>query len=557
MAAESRRTFAVVHATIPRSAPALAAAWREAASRARAAVASEEEHALEIVLEGPAQDADAPLRAVRAALEARRAAADLGYEIHVGIHAGDSRSVAILEGLTQVARFLAGLAPPGGILASKPVERAVPRRFRFTEQSPLLISGEAILPYALLEELPGPTEWKSGAEAGPLEGRAAELGRLLEGSLGSGARCVWVEGAEGLGKARLLLEARERVRAERPGCWVARGRCELRPPRRLAPFAQMLRDEGAASGTDRWDGERVMDAAKRLMGEEADAGVARRLALSIGESVEGGGQVAGTDAQSAWLRWLQAAGGPAGALLCIEDAHEADEETLALLESLATLPADRGVAVLVTSLPGRPAPAGFARLPLDPLGPDEAARVAARACGGTPPAETAAVLREAGGNPLLIEELCALAREAGAPAAKKAAARGPEGVAAARIALLGAESREALAAGAVLGRAFWKFAVERLLARDASEALAEARKRGLVFVQGASLMRGEGQYLFRHASTRRAAEGLPGVARLHAAAAKMHEQTAKFGGEALRALAAWHGGQAETGTTNSKRTTSK
>ncbi|TIC83563.1 hypothetical protein E8D34_15655 [Nocardioides sp. GY 10113] len=97
------------------------------------------------------------------------------------------------------------------------------------------------------------------------------------------------------------------------------------------------------------------------------------------------------------------------ATLLVEDAHWADEATLASLEGLVGV-----VPLLITVRRGHPAApdvaarlekAGASRLDLEPLGGDDARRLLDRLRPGLVPAEAADLLARSGGNPLLLEEL--------------------------------------------------------------------------------------------------------------------------------------------------------
>src|SRR5690606_12147543 len=122
-----------------------------------------------------------------------------------------------------------------------------------------------------------------------------------------------------------------------------------------------------------------------------------------------------------------AAGGP-GALVVLDDAHEADEATV---DALAHLPVagPRAVALVVAYRPERAAEplqaaaarlarAGATTIDLPPLADHDAAALVAAAAEARPSAEAVAeVVRLAEGNPFFLRELAtALGRDGGAPA---------------------------------------------------------------------------------------------------------------------------------------------
>lgn len=393
--------------------------------------------------------------AVRAGRAALRMAAERGRAARAGIHLGGPDPSA-------AARAMAQAAQPGSLWISKAVERLVPRRFRFHEMPVLEVGSDAVPPYEVVEEIGPPGEFEAGA---PPPGSEALIGRLVAEARRSG-RIVLV-GPAGSGRSRILRA----VRREFAEGWVACGRCDARPPSPWGALGDILRAEAAASGFDRWDGERVVAAVKRLGGsaEDADA-VALSLGLRLNADVDP------PAAGGAWTRLLSRA-----RLLCIEDLEDASAEERALLESIPP-----GPSILATALPGTALPRGFAA----------------------------------------VEGLAG-------PAATPSA--------------LPADLRETLGAAAILGHSFWRFSLERLLVRDVAEELAAARKAGWILEREGSLMRGDGELLFRHRVLRDAAlAALSPTERafFHAAAASFYQQRAPLAGPATAARAAWHREQA-------------
>jgi predicted ATPase len=175
------------------------------------------------------------------------------------------------------------------------------------------------------------------------------------------------------------------------------------------------------------------------------------------------------------------------------------------------------------------------------MSPDAIRKLSARV--GLPPDFAVA------GIPLRIEQLGALFTEVGTGAAVAAAGEFDPLRAAidARFEALPLEIRETLAAASILGRSFWRFALERVLGRDAEEGLVEARRGGWILEREGSLMRADGELLFRHELLREAAESSlsPGAPQqLHAVAAELYAQRAPLAGPAAAARAAWHRAEA-------------
>jgi tetratricopeptide (TPR) repeat protein len=452
----------------------------------------------------------------------------------------------------NVARRLAESAEPGALLVSKAVERAVPRRFRFRELPALTLRGreETVLPYLAQSEHAVQTEFRAPEELAPLVGRDAELARLWKAfGAGQGA-CLVVEGAAGVGKSRLLAEFRARVRAAHPNAWVAVGRTADGLP--FEPFAEIARAEAGASGMDRGDASRLVEALRaplehaghtRLEAEN----LAHLVALSIGAPV-GDARVRGIDpahaeaeTRRAWRSWLQARAGGRPAALCIEDLQAADAETLLLLEDLAAAPC--GVALVASSRPGALVPRGFAPVPLDELPRDGAISLARAVLGrDLPPDLARTFLERTGGNPLYVEELARFLRDHG-EAETRRVPEGLHGVLTARLDALDPEVKDVVKTAAVVGRTFWHLFLARLIGREVAPALDALHRLDMAFPQTGSLLENDGQYAFKHALLRDAAYALVPKkerARLHALAAGILEQLARHGGRQVKALAAAH-----------------
>jgi DNA-binding CsgD family transcriptional regulator len=201
------------------------------------------------------------------------------------------------------------------------------------------------------------------------------------------------------------------------------------------------------------------------------------------------------------LRVLRWATGGAGAVVILEDLHWADEPTLAVARYLIDHADEVPVLLFGTVRTGEDREdvpvllaGGGAQVCLVGRLTDEQAGAMARACAGpgSSPAESiAAVVRDAGGLPLLVEDLLATGDLGGFPPRFAGTVR-------ARLARLDAPHRTVLDAAAVLGRRFdW-----RLLERAAGVAgsdVAGALHRCAVLQL---IMRDGAGFAFRHALTR-------------------------------------------------------
>ncbi len=278
------------------------------------------------------------------------------------------------------------------------------------------------------------------------------------------------------------------------------------------------------------------------------------------------------------LRLAQAVPAP-GMVLVVEDLHWADPETLALVEYLGDHARDVPLVVLVTSrLHESPAAnelvAALERrrcaeaVDLLPMEDDDVAAVAIACLGGEPPGEVVGWLqRYSAGYPLLVEEMLADLRDAGALAEQDGSwslvaplpvmvprpfVRSVEG----RLAEVGPVAREVATAAAMLGPELdWRLVASALGLSEGvvAAALGELRDQRLVVPAPPD------RFVFRHALTREAVLGgllAPERSRLagllaaalatrttdDAAAAEDHHQLAELfeaAGDDARAVELW------------------
>ncbi|MEU7581401.1 AAA family ATPase [Streptomyces sp. NPDC041068] len=307
-------------------------------------------------------------------------------------------------------------------------------------------------------------------------GRDCELG-LLDRVLGAArAReggAVFLTGEEGAGKSSLAAEVAERASAR--GMRVLRGRAgtigqraayrpltealvELSRDGRLDLEAARLCRAALAGLTGRSDTERPETEAG------CDAPGAGSLVV-LGEAV---------------LRAVAAAGRGRGCLLVLEDLHDADHLTPAIVEFLVDHIAQEPVALVVT-LRGEPCPAlelaraiarrgGASLVALDRLGRSDVRRLIAHRLSARPEelpeTLTGHVLAQSDGNPWLVEELLAHLTDAGALAYDTegwrlsdhpGTAEVPDALVTSigrRVERLGARGRELLCAAAAMGTRF-------------------------------------------------------------------------------------------------------
>ena len=411
---------------------ALSDLFQEIIARHRGRIASIQGDGVLAIFGYPEASEDEARRAINAALELHAAVLALALPeaapmsealaLHSGIHAG---LVFITPGDEERGRFAIGgevantavrlsdLAERGQILIS---EEALGRNGRFyavSELGPLHLKGRAQplsgrLVHARVGEVLG-SRVRSMREAMPFVGRGAEMGALrerLSAAVGGSVQCLVVTGGPGLGKTRLVEELIREATSE--GVVALRGYCEnplsAEP---LQPFLQMLRSIlGVLPGMSAAE---AFSAAQRALeivsgiGNETRATLmhaislvpadVKRRPLTTGEFI------------MAMCGLFDAYAGARPLLLFVDDVQWADDASLQALDAIREL--RRPVLLLLASrVVGGEALSGPSRpvLELGPLESNETARFVEHLLPGVDPFVTAGIDRQAGGNPLFIED---------------------------------------------------------------------------------------------------------------------------------------------------------
>jgi DNA-binding SARP family transcriptional activator len=472
----------------------------------------------------PTAHEDDALRAVRAAVELRRAFAELNDRLsaewkvrltpRLGLNTGEV--VAADDAVWQA--FSAGDAVN---TAARLQQAARPGEVLLGDATWRLVSGAA---QAELVSVPTPGEgvpmpaWRllgfdEAAPAiprrfdTPFVGRATELAQLrsaYERTCRERAPCLFtVFGEAGIGKTRLAEEARLQLL---PEARVLVGRClpygegvTFAPLREVVQ--QAVGDEPvealAVALTAEPDGKRVADVVNGLLGvahaavmlEEGFWGV-RRLCESL-----------------ARLRPL---------VLVFEDVHWAEATMLDLIESVADA---REAELLLLCLARhellerRPSWGGgklnAVTVALEPLAETDAGRLADWLIGDpdAPSAVRAQVVEAAEGNPLFIEQLVAMLADRGSSNAEQLLPATIAALLAARLELLGPAERMLLEYASVLGDRLSASALARLAPSDVQATLTQ-HLQALVrkdLLRAARLADGSDGYRFRHVLVREAA----------------------------------------------------
>jgi class 3 adenylate cyclase len=236
-------------------------------------------------------------------------------------------------------------------------------------------------------------------------------------------------------------------------------------------------------------------------------------------------------------------------MLVLEDIHWADRGLLDLVELLAARLRDLPVLLLTLARPelldSRPAWGGglpaYSALPLAPLSAAEGEELASLRLRDLRQDDAVRLAETAGGNPLFIEQLTATMAESG-PSTPGSLPNTIRGLVAARLDALPAAERSLLLDAAVVGKTFWRGALDRVAvgSEGHSELLGTLERRDLIMRETSSIIEGEQQFSFKHVLIRDVAyELLPRAGRRerHARVAEFFEEATAEVGEAAAALA--------------------
>jgi class 3 adenylate cyclase len=443
----------------------------------------------------PVAHEDDALRACRAAVEMRDALPELGVEGRIGVNTGEvltgtEERLATGDAVNVAAR-LEQAAEPGEVLIGAETLALVGDAVEVGEERLLELKGksEPVAAYTLLSV----REAAERSHASRFVGRERELEQLADAwdraLAGPHCELVTVVGDPGVGKSRLVAEALGSLDAR-----VVRGRCP--------PYGE---------GITYWP---VIEVVKQVAALPSDPAAAVAVRSLLGESDQG------TNAdQIAWaFRKLLEERAPL--VVVLDDIQWGEETLLDLVEAAALLTSGAALLLLCMARPEllerRPAWPGVLRL--EPLSADEADELIRDQASGE---LRDRIAQAAGGNPLFISEMLAMAREqedVEVPPTLKA-------LLAARLDQLDEPERRVLERGAVEGELFHRGAVQALAPEEpqVTARLTALVRRELVRPDRA-LLAGDDGFRFRHLLIRDAAyDSLPKSVR-----AELHERFADW-----------------------------
>jgi ABC-type transport system substrate-binding protein/class 3 adenylate cyclase len=492
-------------------------------------------------------------RAVRAALAIQRAIAQYGEEVkdaygidlsvRIGINTGPVVVGLETEGqdgydpwnalgeTVNLAARLQELAGEGGVLIGPTTMRQVESCFDVEELGPQELKGigKATSAYKVIavrdHEPMEPTQ--------PLVGREYELTvveRTMDALVEGRGAVVAIVGEPGIGKSRLLWEARMRYR-DRVRFIEGRG-VSYAQTFPYWPIRDLLREwleVGASTPEARVrlelkaqlahffgdDAEEVYPFFASLLGLTLEPDAAQRIRELNRESIQ-------TRTFEVFYELICKLAEERPLVVILEDLHWADESTLELLESLLGVTEESAVGLFFLYRSERELgswrlgerarqryPHRYKEIEVQPLPPDASRVLAVGAAGGEIPDSVAELLAErSGGNPFFLEEAIrdlvergALQRDNGkwtlaVDEDELAIPALVQGALQARLDRVDPATREVLSIAAVIGRTFGIPLLERLVSRDQLiPALTELQRLDLIYEKS---RRPNPEYRFRH-----------------------------------------------------------
>jgi class 3 adenylate cyclase/tetratricopeptide (TPR) repeat protein len=500
----------------------------------------------------PAVHEDDALRAVRSAVEMRRALETLNAELErdwgvrvavcTGINTGEvvagdatAGQLLVTGDAVNVAARLQQAAEAGEVLIGRDTYLILRDAVRGEPVEPLQVKGkeEPVEAYRLAEVAPEAALPARRLDS-PLVDRVRELGLLGEAfdrAVGDRAcRLLTVIGAAGVGKSRLASEAVTTVGAR---ATVLVGRClPYGEGITYWPLVEAVKQAGGIADGDAAEAVHAKLTTLVDGGEDAHL-VADRITqlLGIVESVA-------TSEQTFWSvrKLLEAIARRRPVVLVLEDVHWAEPTLLDLVEYLGDWCRDAPLLVLCLARPDlldeRPTwsrKAWASTVLLEPLADEDTEALIENRVGMLELDREARIrVREAAeGNPLFVEQMLAMIAEGGSASDEGAVPPTIQSVLAARLDRLTADERLVIEAASVMGRLFWWEALEELLPAElggrASGVLMGLVRKEMVVPEGEAMGRGHG-FRFRHVLIRDVAyAAMPLASR-----AQLHERFADW-----------------------------
>jgi class 3 adenylate cyclase/tetratricopeptide (TPR) repeat protein len=461
----------------------------------------------------PTVHEDDALRAVRAAGELRGGLGGLNeelerdygtrLELRMGVNTGEvvtgtEERLATGDAVNVAAR-LEQAAQPGEVLLGEETYGLVRAAVNAEAVPPLEAKGKAerLVAHRLLSVQ---AEAPARRHDAPMIGREGQRA-LLENAFANvvserACHLFTILGVAGVGKSRLAEEFLAGV----ADATVVRGRCL-----------------SYGEGISYWP---VTEVVKQLV---RDGEVTGPLASILGDEA-----AAGSPAEIAWAfrKLLESRAAERPVVVVFDDLHWGEPTFLDLVEHVADLSRDAPILLLCMARPElldeRPAWGGgklnASNVLLEPLAPDETVELIAALSESVSKELRGRILDAAGGNPLFVEEMLAMAEEGGEVAVPPTI----QALLAARLDQLDPAERDVLERGAVEGQVFHRGAVLALAPGEQVDGqLVRLVRKDLVRPERA-LLPDDDAYRFRHLLIRDTAyDALPKATR-----AELHERFA-------------------------------
>jgi class 3 adenylate cyclase len=510
--------------------------------------------AIMAVFGAPTAFGDDAERAVRGALAVRDSVHELDERVEVRIAVNTGEALVALGArpalgesmvagdVVNTASRLQSAAPVNGVIVGAETYAATRDAIEFEPAEPVQAKGKAVPVAAWFAVRPLHAAGERRL-SGRLVGRSREL-EVLRGiwERVAGERVphlVTVLGPAGIGKTRLTQEF-DRIVDELGGRSVHGRTLPYRESSAYFAFSTQVKQLCGIFESD--DPEVGLAKLRERVGDEQVAG---HLAILLGLDPEG--SVADREELFFSVRvFIESVARDQPLLLVFEDIHWADRGLLDLIELLAARLRDLPIMLLSLARPelldarsawggGLPA---YTAMPLAPLSAAESKELVSLRLGDAREEDAERLAETAEGNPLFIEQLAATMAEAGSESLPTTI----RGIVAARLDALPAQERSLLVDAAVIGKTFWRGALERIAGgRDGIPALLGTLEgRDLIVRETSSIIEGEQQFSFKHLLIREVAyELLPRAARRerHAVVAEFFEESTAELGEAAAALA--------------------
>jgi class 3 adenylate cyclase len=460
----------------------------------------------------PVAHEDDALRAVRAAAEMRDALVPLNEEfqrrygrqiaLRIGVNTGeivaggeDRQDTFSTGDAVNVAARLEQAAAPGEILVGEQTRRLVVGPATFEPIQPLRLKGKSapVSAFRLLEVERAPAARR--LLKSPFVGRERELA-LLQAAFRDvcvrrRCRLVTLVGEPGVGKSRLANQLLAGVAAiELHGRCLSYGDAiTFWPIGEIVRQAAGIRDEDTAA-----------EARHRIAALAADTFVAERVSQAIGLAP---GQAAPEEIAWAIRRLIEKLARDRPVVVLVDDIHWAEPTLLDVLAGFA-----EGVAapalILCLARPEllRRRPEWFADVRLEPLNADESTQLVDALAADLDVSLSAGIATIAGGNPLFLEELVAMASESDGEIELPTTLNALLG---ARLDGLAEPERSSLEGGSVEGEVFHRGAVLELCNRTAVVPALESLTRQELIAPTEARFTGEAAFRFRHILVRDAA----------------------------------------------------